>query len=58
MSFNEEMKASISKRKGSRGRRRDNPKENFVHVVLLIWDLYEIYSLLLRVSSLKDIFFI
>ena len=49
MSFNEEMKASISKRKGSRARRRDNPKENFVHVVLLIWGLYEIYSLLLRV---------
>ena len=29
MSFNEEMKASISKRKGSRGRRRDNPKRKF-----------------------------
>ena len=29
MSFNEEMKASISKRKGSRERRRDNPKRKF-----------------------------
>ena len=58
MSFNEEMKASISKRKGSRERRCDNPKRK-VYTCCSI-DLGFIRNLFasIKSSSLKDIFFI